>query len=74
MKSPTTGQEFRVIVPDDAPRAPVVVYRQLRPSEGHGDDYLVTGLIDRRDYETYLRAGAEVLPESWLRRLDAGGP
>jgi hypothetical protein len=44
--------QFMAIVP--AGNAPVVVYRPMRADEGHG--YLVTGLVDRRSYESYRRA------------------
>jgi hypothetical protein len=42
------GERYMVMVPDDD-EAPVVVYRQDESG------YLVTGLMKRADYKTYLR-------------------
>jgi hypothetical protein len=44
--------QFRAITPPGD--APVVVYRQMTPAEGHG--YLVTGLVDRQSYQKYKLA------------------
>jgi hypothetical protein len=45
---------YQVIVPE-LEAAPVIIYRQLAPSEGTG--YFVTALPSRSDYESYERAG-----------------
>jgi hypothetical protein len=48
-------REYRAIVPDTR-SAPVVIYRRLRPDDSVDGDWLVTTLIDRDEYEEYLRA------------------
>jgi hypothetical protein len=58
---PPTGADRRrylAIVPQQ-PDAPVVIYRKLRPADGEGNGYLVTALINRREYEGYERAERE---------------
>lgn len=44
----STGERYMVMIPDHD-EAPVVVYRS------DGDGYLVTGLMKRADYKTYIR-------------------
>jgi hypothetical protein len=48
-------REYRAILPASRD-APVVIYRAMEPGEGDGEGWVVTTLIDRDEYEQYMRA------------------
>jgi hypothetical protein len=67
-RSPRTGEQYRAIVPA-SPDAPVVSYRPLKPDDGHGTGFLVTGLIDRSTWDGYKLADETGVLDSRLGRL-----
>jgi hypothetical protein len=52
---PRQDREYQAAVPRSF-EAPVIIYRPLLPSEDPQGDWLVTTLIDRKEYEEYRRA------------------
>jgi hypothetical protein len=46
---------YSAVIPDRGD-APVVIYRRIQPADEVHGDWLVTTLIDRKEYEEYLRA------------------
>jgi len=63
-------QYLAAVPPDDD--APVVIFRPLEPDEGPPGDWLVSALVNRREYEEYRRAEMRgILDDPAVRQLSA---
>ena len=68
---PQQDREYQAAVPRSF-EAPVIIYRPLQPGEGAQGDWLVTTLINRKEYEEYRQAEARgYLDNPWVRDVSA---